>query len=179
MPQPLPSKSFSSSSPSMVCSDSAIKLSHCDWIKLALDRENNAVFYECFEACRFTPGERAPRTHWIGGCVSPSVRLYDVEKRKFLPLSGPGLRPIGCSARSHSLSRLLAYNNIIILKNSVPSSEKTHCISITRLFRLFLFENEWNATGRSLKLSGLGEDASKEIGVVYTGRGHCPPSESR
>jgi hypothetical protein len=36
---------------------------------------------------RFTPGERAPRTHWIGGWVD------DMEKRKFLILPALELRP--------------------------------------------------------------------------------------
>jgi hypothetical protein len=40
--------------------------------------------------CRFTPGERAPSTHWIGGWVGPRTSLDDVEKRKILPL--PGLK---------------------------------------------------------------------------------------
>jgi hypothetical protein len=34
--------------------------------------------------CRFTPGERAPDTYRIGGCVDLSTGLDDVEKRKFL-----------------------------------------------------------------------------------------------
>jgi hypothetical protein len=29
---------------------------------------------------RFTPGERAPSTHWIGGWVGLRVGLEDVEK---------------------------------------------------------------------------------------------------
>jgi hypothetical protein len=28
---------------------------------------------------RFTPGERAPGTHWIGGWVGPTVGLDDME----------------------------------------------------------------------------------------------------
>jgi hypothetical protein len=28
---------------------------------------------------RFTPGERAPRNHWIGGWMDPTARLDDVE----------------------------------------------------------------------------------------------------
>jgi hypothetical protein len=35
---------------------------------------------------RFTPGERATGTHWIGGWVDPRAGLDDVEKRKFLTL---------------------------------------------------------------------------------------------
>jgi hypothetical protein len=30
--------------------------------------------------CRFTPGERAPGTHWIGGWVGPRVGIDEVEK---------------------------------------------------------------------------------------------------
>jgi hypothetical protein len=33
--------------------------------------------------CCFTPGKRAPGTHWIGGWVGPRAGLDDVEKRKF------------------------------------------------------------------------------------------------
>jgi hypothetical protein len=50
--------------------------------------------------CRFTPGERAPDTHWIGGWVDPRAGLDDVEKRKFLTLQGLELKPIGRPARS-------------------------------------------------------------------------------
>jgi hypothetical protein len=44
---------------------------------------------------RFTPGERTPDTHWIGGWVNRSSGLDDVEKRKFLILLGLELRPLG------------------------------------------------------------------------------------
>jgi hypothetical protein len=57
---------------------------------------------------RFTPGERAPATHWIGGWVGPTVGLEDVEKRKFLPPPGFELRPLGSPAAiEQSLNRLL------------------------------------------------------------------------
>jgi hypothetical protein len=42
---------------------------------------------------RFTPRERAPGTHWIGGWVDSRAGLDDVEKRKFLTLPGLELRP--------------------------------------------------------------------------------------
>jgi hypothetical protein len=42
---------------------------------------------------RFTPGERAPGNHWIGGCVDLRAGLDDLEKRKFLTLPGLELRP--------------------------------------------------------------------------------------
>jgi hypothetical protein len=54
--------------------------------------------------CRFTPGERAPGTHWIGGWVGPRAGLDDVEGRL-------ELRPLGRPARSQSLYRL-SHNNI-------------------------------------------------------------------
>jgi hypothetical protein len=37
---------------------------------------------------RFTLGERAPGTHWIGGWVGPRAGLDDIEKIKFLILTG-------------------------------------------------------------------------------------------
>jgi hypothetical protein len=56
--------------------------------------------------CRFTPGERAPCTHWIGRWVGPRASLDDVEKRKFLTLPGLELRALGHPARNQSLYRL-------------------------------------------------------------------------
>jgi hypothetical protein len=43
---------------------------------------------------RFTPGERAPVTHWIGGWVDLVAGLDDLEKRKFLTLPRLELRPL-------------------------------------------------------------------------------------
>jgi hypothetical protein len=54
---------------------------------------------------RFTPGERAPGTHWIGGWVDPRAGL-DVKKRKFLTLPGLELGTRGRPARTQSLYRL-------------------------------------------------------------------------
>jgi hypothetical protein len=42
----------------------------------------------------FTPGERAPGTHWIGCWVDPRACLDDVDKRKFLTLPGLELHVI-------------------------------------------------------------------------------------
>jgi hypothetical protein len=75
---------------------------------------------------RFTPGERAPVTHWIGGWVGPRTGLDDLEKRKFLTL--PGLEPLtlGRPARSQSLYRLRYPCSLLItsinLKSKVKSS---------------------------------------------------------
>jgi hypothetical protein len=40
----------------------------------------------------FTPGERAPGTHLVGGWVGLRTDLDDVEKRKFLTLSSQFVR---------------------------------------------------------------------------------------
>jgi hypothetical protein len=55
---------------------------------------------------RFTPGERAPGTYWIGGWVGPRAALDVAEKREFFTLLGLKLRPLGHPARSQSLCRL-------------------------------------------------------------------------
>jgi hypothetical protein len=47
------------------------------------------------------PGERAHRTYCIGGRVDPRAGLEDVEKIKFLTLSGLELRHLGRPARSY------------------------------------------------------------------------------
>jgi hypothetical protein len=52
---------------------------------------------------RFTPEEKAPGTHWIGGWVDHRAYLDDVEKRKFLTLPGLELRPLCRPAHSQSL----------------------------------------------------------------------------
>jgi hypothetical protein len=47
---------------------------------------------------RFTPGERAPCSHWIRGRVDLRAGLDDLEKRKFLTLPGLELRPLASLA---------------------------------------------------------------------------------
>jgi hypothetical protein len=54
----------------------------------------------------FTPGERTSDTHWLGVWVCPRASLDDMEKRKFLTLSGLELRPHCHPARGQSLYRL-------------------------------------------------------------------------
>jgi hypothetical protein len=55
---------------------------------------------------RFTPGERAPGTHCVGGWVDTRAGLDDVEQRKFLTLPGLELRPLVCPASSQSQKTL-------------------------------------------------------------------------
>jgi hypothetical protein len=54
----------------------------------------------------FLPGEMALGSHWLGGWLGPRTGLEDVEERKYLPLPGLELRPLGRPARSQSLYRL-------------------------------------------------------------------------
>jgi hypothetical protein len=53
--------------------------------------------------CHFTPGERAPGTHWIGGWVNPRADMDNVGKRKFFTLLGLEHQPFGYPAHSQSL----------------------------------------------------------------------------
>jgi hypothetical protein len=55
--------------------------------------------------CRFTPGERASGTDWIGGLVDSRAGLDDT-KWKFLPSPGLEHRPLRRPARNQSLYRL-------------------------------------------------------------------------
>jgi hypothetical protein len=41
---------------------------------------------------RFTPWERAPGTHWKGGCMGPRAGLDIMQKRKIFHLSGMEVR---------------------------------------------------------------------------------------
>jgi hypothetical protein len=43
---------------------------------------------------RFTPRERAPGTHWIGGWVNPSATLDTVAKRKKAPAPTRNRTPV-------------------------------------------------------------------------------------
>jgi hypothetical protein len=91
------------------------------WIHIFLTSTLAGGEWSASRPGRFTPGERAPGTHWIGGWVDPRAGLEDVEERKFLTLPGLELRPLGRPARSQSLYRLccpgsiLRFINIIVL----------------------------------------------------------------
>jgi hypothetical protein len=56
--------------------------------------------------CRFIPGERALRTHWIGRWVGSRACLDDTRKWKFLIPPGLNLRSLGSPARNQSLYKL-------------------------------------------------------------------------
>jgi hypothetical protein len=74
---------------------------------------------------RFTPGERAPGTHWKGGWLSPKTGLEDVEKRKVLTLLGLKLRSPCRAACSQLLYRLRypgSSHHTSTLVNLIPHS---------------------------------------------------------
>jgi hypothetical protein len=57
--------------------------------------------------CRFTPGKRAPGTHWIGDWVDLGTGVDNEEVKKFfLTLLGLEFRRLCSQARSQSLYRL-------------------------------------------------------------------------
>jgi hypothetical protein len=72
----------------------------------------------------FTPGERAPGTHWIRGWVYPRAGLDEVEKRKFSTLQRIKLQHLGRPVRNQSLYRL-SY------PGSSLTSDRQHFIIIT------------------------------------------------
>jgi hypothetical protein len=52
------------------------------------------------------PRGKNPGTHWIGGWVGPRVGLDDMQKRKFLTVTGLELQLLGRPSGSQSLYRL-------------------------------------------------------------------------
>jgi hypothetical protein len=80
---------------------------------------------------RFTPGEIAPGTNWLGGWVGPKAGLNDVEKIKFLTLPGLELWPFCRPARSQSL-HLLRYPGSLVGIN-VNHYEENKLIARSRL----------------------------------------------
>jgi hypothetical protein len=70
--------------------------------------------YSASRPGRFTPGERAPGTHWIGGWVGPRAGLDDMEKWKFFPPPGLELQTLGRPAHSQLLYRLHYPGSLII-----------------------------------------------------------------
>jgi hypothetical protein len=86
---------------------------------------------------RFTSGERAVGTHWIGGWVGPRAGLDDIENWKFFSPPELELGPLGRPACSQSLYRLRYpgyYNSEVRLGKETkiqPSSQLRYvCLSI-------------------------------------------------
>jgi hypothetical protein len=53
---------------------------------------NGGEWWSASRSCRFTPEERTPGTHWIGGWVGPRADLDCVVKvkGKDIPVTGHG-----------------------------------------------------------------------------------------
>jgi hypothetical protein len=81
---------------------------------------------------RFTLGERAPGTHWIGGCTDPRAGLDDA-KRKFLTLPGLELRPLGRPAHSQSHCFICSFHDGVIRKMNVTESGN---LFLTQFYRI-------------------------------------------
>jgi hypothetical protein len=64
------------------------------WIHIFLTSALAGGEWSVSQPSRFTAGERASGTHWIGCWVDPRAGLDDVEKRKFLTLPGLELLPL-------------------------------------------------------------------------------------
>jgi hypothetical protein len=85
---------------------------------------------------RFSAGEMAPGTHWIGGLVGPRTGLDDVERRKILLIPRLELRTLGRSARSQLLYRLRYPGSsntcvsliFILVLHSIPVSLVVRCL---------------------------------------------------
>jgi hypothetical protein len=80
---------------------------------------------------RFTPGERTPRTHWIGGWVDPRAGLNTVERKNFLTKPGLKRRSLGRPARRQSLYRLSCLGSInwicvLAFKEPQPKSSASY-----------------------------------------------------
>jgi hypothetical protein len=72
---------------------------------------------------RFTPGERAPGTHWIGGWAGLRAGVDDLEKRKFLTLPGLELQPVASRYTNYAIPApieyLISLVNIVIYERNV------------------------------------------------------------
>jgi hypothetical protein len=73
------------------------------WIHIFLTSVLAGGEWSASSPSRFTHGEKAPGTQWIGGWVDPRAGLDNV-KRTFLTLLRLELRPLGRTAHSQSLS---------------------------------------------------------------------------
>jgi hypothetical protein len=92
------------------------------------------------------PGERAPHTHWVGGWVGPRVGLDEMEKWKFLSLSGLELRPLGHPACSRSLNQLHYPGSIIftyILYIRLLAQDRDHYQALVNTVMNDRFHEGW------------------------------------
>jgi hypothetical protein len=100
------------------------------WIHIFLTTALVGGEWSASRPCRFTPGERAPGTHWIGSCVGPRASLDYVEKRKFLALLGLEFRPLGRPADYAIPAPICSYNK--------ANNQNLHCSAGTSIVTFFI-----------------------------------------
>jgi hypothetical protein len=69
-----------------------------DWVEVQIHVLTSALVggeWLASRPGRFTPEERSPDTHWIGGLMGPRAGLDDTEKGKVLTVPGLELQPLG------------------------------------------------------------------------------------
>jgi hypothetical protein len=76
------------------------------WIHIFLTLALVGGEWSASRPSRFTPIDRVPGTHWIGGWVGPRAGLEDVERRKILLVLGLELRPLSHPAHVQLLHQL-------------------------------------------------------------------------
>jgi hypothetical protein len=72
-----------------------------------------------------------PSTHWIGGFLGPRAGLDDMEKLKFLTLSGLEFRPLGYKASSRQFYQLRLRSILQWTLLTICSQDCTTCKSET------------------------------------------------
>jgi hypothetical protein len=112
---------------------------------------------------RFTPGERAPSTHWTGGWGDPTAGLDDVGKRKFLTIPGLELWQLGRPVRSQSLYWLrypgsFYFVGLIIISNTYVNTDNTFrnwtyilTTALSNIWKQILVQKQYIYTGIHIK----------------------------
>jgi hypothetical protein len=76
---------------------------------------------------RFTPAERAPGTHWIGGWVGPRAGLDNVVKRKFVQPEASRYTDYATPAHDE---RVVTVFNTIYLLATIKAKNETVIITV-------------------------------------------------
>jgi hypothetical protein len=85
---------------------------------------------------RFTPGERAPGAHWIGGWVDLRAGLDDLEKLKFLPPPGLELQPVASRYTDYAIPAPLSLlGNEAIMGSLLSAPRQLLCDDSIHMFQ--------------------------------------------
>jgi hypothetical protein len=116
---------------------------------------------------RFTPGDRAPGTHWIRGWVDPRADLDDVEWRIFLTSPGLELRPLGRPASRYTDCAI----PVLLVYILPPALGMEFCWKIRCMFEK-LRPNTSNVTRKeSTAFKSLKDNT--QIRILQVDRGNC------